>query len=202
MAGRSFERFGAVCAVLAGIAGFGYSTAFVVYLHNGARGAVYTDSLLLIVGGLLSTVTFVALYGRLRKTDEGFALLGLALAVGAAYGSMTHGGYDLANLAKPPAALASDLPSSTDPRGLATFALAGVALAVAGALILRGRALPSGLGYLALLGAALLIFVYVGRLVILNPKSPGLHAAAVASGFIVSPAWYIWLGSGLWRRAT
>lgn len=201
MEGRSFERFGAVCAVLAGAAGFGYSTAFVVYLHDGARGAVYTDSLLLIIGGLLSTATFVALYGRLRKTDEGFALLGLALAVAAAYGSAMHGGYDLANLAKPPAtALASDVPSSTDPRGLATFALAGVALAIAGALIVRGSELPARLGYLAFLGAALLIFVYVGRLVILNPKSPGLHAAAVISGFIVNPAWYIWLGSTLWRR--
>jgi hypothetical protein len=117
MEGRSFERFGAVCAALAGVAGFGYSTAFVVYLHNGARGAVYADSLLLIVGGLLSTVTFVALYGRVRKTDEGFALVGLALAVAAAYGSVMHGGYDLANLAKPPAVLASDLPSSTDREG-------------------------------------------------------------------------------------
>ena len=201
MEGRAFERLGAACAVLAGVAGFGYSTAFVIYLHNGARGAVYTDSLLLIVGGLLSTVTFVALYGRLRKTDEGFALLGLALAVAAAYGSATHGGYDLANLAKPPARLASDVPSSTDPRGLATFALAGVALAIAAALIMRGRALPAGLGYLGLLGGALLIFVYVGRLVVLDPKSPGLHAAAVLSGFIVNPAWYIWLGSALWRRA-
>ena len=64
MEGRSFERFGAVCAALAGVAGFGYSTAFVIYLHNGARGAVYADSLLLIVGGLLSSVTFVALFGR------------------------------------------------------------------------------------------------------------------------------------------
>ena len=201
MEGRSFERFGAVCAALAGVAGFGYSTAFVIYLHNGARGAVYADSVLLIVGGLLSAVTFIALYGRLRKTDEGFALLGLALALGAAYGSAMHGGFDLANLAKPPAALASDLPSSTDPRGLATFALAGVALAIAGALIVRGRALSARLGYLALLGAALLVFIYVGRLVILNPKSPGLHAAAVLSGFIVNPVWFIWLGTALWKRS-
>jgi hypothetical protein len=125
MEGRSFERFGAVCAALAGVAGFGYSTAFVIYLHNGARGAVYADSVLLIVGGLLSAVTFIALYGRLRKTDEGFALL----------------------------------------------------------------------------GAALLVFIYVGRLVILNPRSPALHAAAVLSGFIVNPAWFIWLGSALWKRS-
>jgi hypothetical protein len=40
----------------------------------------YADSLLLLAGGLLSTVTFVAVYGRLRATDEGFALLGLLVA--------------------------------------------------------------------------------------------------------------------------
>ena len=197
----SFERLGGVSAVLAGLAGLGYSAAFVVYLHTSSRGASYADSILLVAGGLLSTVTFVALYGRLRATDEGFALLGLVLGLAAALGSTMHGAYDLANLVKPPAALSADVPSSTDPRGLATFALAGVGLAVAGSLIVRGRALPTGLGYLAFLAAALLVFVYVGRLVILDPNSPGLHAGAVIAGFVVNPAWYIWLGSALWRRA-
>ena len=57
MQGLSFERFGAVCAVVAGAAGLGYSLA----------------------GGLLSTAAFVALYGRLRPTDEGLALWGLVI---------------------------------------------------------------------------------------------------------------------------
>jgi len=196
---RSFERFGGVCAALAGLAGFGYSTAFVVYLNDGARGAVYADSLLLMAGGLLSTAAFVALYGRLRAVDQGFALWGVALGFAGAFGSIMHGGYDLANLAKPPAVLASDLPSSTDPRGLATFTLAGLALAVAGVLILRGRVLPAGLGWLALVGAGLLVGIYAGRLIVLDPHSPGLHAAAVISGFVVNPAWFLWLGAVLWR---
>jgi hypothetical protein len=200
MVSRSFERFGGACAVLAGIAGFAYSTAFVIYLHNGARGAVYADSLLLMAGGLLSPAAFIAVYGRLRQTDVGFALLGVGLAFAAAYGALTHGAFDLANLAKPPASLAADVPSSTDPRGLGTFALTGLAVAIAGALIVRGRALPARLGYLGFVAAALFLFVYVGRLVILNPKSPGLHAAAVISGFLVNPAWFIWLGATLWRR--
>jgi hypothetical protein len=68
-------------------------------------------------------------------------------------------------------------------------------------LIRRGCALPVRRGDLGLLGAALLAFVYVGRLVILHRRSPALHAAAVVSGFIVNPAWYIWLGSALWRRS-
>lgn len=112
---------------------------------------------------------------------------------------MSHGAYDLANLVKPPASLAADVPSSTDPRGLGTFALIGLAVAIASMLIVRGGLLPLRLGYLGFLGAALLVFVYVGRLVILNPKSPGLHAAAVISGFLVNPAWFIWLGATLVR---
>lgn len=199
MQGLCFERFGALCAVAAGVTGFGYSLAFVLFLHNSSRGAAYADALLLLAGGLLSTAAFTTLYQRLRETDPGLALWGLILAVAGAFGAMTHGAYDLANLVKPPALLASDVPSATDPRGLGTFALTGVALAVTGVLIVRGRRLPLALGYLAFVSAALLVFVYVGRLVILNPKSPGLLAAAVLVGFAVNPVWFVWLGLVLWR---
>jgi hypothetical protein len=199
MQSRLFEQVGGVCAGLAGLAGFGYSTAFVIYLHNASRGAAYVDDVLLVLGGLAATAAFVAVYGRLRATDEGFALLGLLLAFAGAFGSMSHGAYDLANLVKPPAVLASDVPSATDPRGLGTFALVGISVAIASFLILRGGALPRALGYLGLVAAALLVFTYVGRLVILNPHDTALHTAAVVSGFLVNPAWFLWLGAVLWR---
>jgi hypothetical protein len=35
-------------------------------------------------------------------------------------------------------------------------------------------------------------------LVILNPKSPGLLAAAVLVGFVVNPLFFVWLGLVLW----
>lgn len=131
-----FEKFGGVCAGLAGIAGLAYSTAFVIYLHDASRGAAYTDDVLLLVGGLLATAAFVAVYGRVRAADEGFALLGLLLAFAGAFGSMSHGAYDLANLVKPPAAaLAADVPSSTDPRGLGNPAW----FLWLGAVLWRGR---------------------------------------------------------------
>jgi len=195
----SFDRFAGACALLAAPAGIGYSTAFIVYLHDGSRGAAYADDLLLLIGGLLSTVVFTGLYERLRGIDEPLALWGFVLALAGAFGAVLHAGYDLANLAKPPKSLASDVPSAVDPRGLATFALTGLALAVAGCLILRGVTLPHGLGRLAFVAAALLLFVYVGRLVILDPNSPGLHTAAIVAGFVVNPAWYAWLGLRLWR---
>jgi hypothetical protein len=181
--------------------GIGYSAAFIVYLHDGARGAAYADDVLLLVGGLLSAAVFTGVYERLRPTEPGLALLGFVLAIAGAFGAMAHGAYDLANLVKPPASLATDLPSAVDPRGLGTFALTGIALAIAGVLIVAGRALPVGLGWLSFVASALLVFVYVGRIVILDPNSPGLHAAAVIAGFVVNPAWYVWLGMALWRDA-
>jgi hypothetical protein len=195
----SFARFGALCAVAAGLVGLGYSISFSLYLHSPSRGTAYVDSILLLAGGLISTATFVVVYERLRQTDTALALWGFLLALVGAFGAALHGGYDLANLANPPAALASDVPSSVDPRGLGTFALTGLALAVTGVLILRSGPLPRGLGYLAFLSAALLVFVYIGRLVILNPKSPGLLAAAVTVGYVVNPVWFVWLGLALRR---
>ena len=187
-------RFGGICAIGAGLCGLAYSTSFSLYLHSPSRAAAYASALLLLVGGLVSTVVFTAVFERLRGTDAALALWGYVLALVGAFGAALHGGYDLANLANPPASLATDLPSSVDPRGLGTFALTGLALAVTGVLILRGAPLPRGLAYVAFLSAVLLVFVYIGRLVILNPKSPGLLTAAVIDGFVVNPIWFIWFG--------
>jgi len=190
----TFGSFGAFGAVGAGLIGFAYSTSFSLYLHSPSRGTAYANALLLLAGGLVSTAVFTAVYERLRQTDPALALWGYVLALVGAFGAALHGGYDLANLANPPASVASDLPNSVDPRGLGTFALTGLALAVTGILILRGAPLPRGLAYMAFLSAALLVFVYIGRLVILNPKNPALLTCAVVDGFVVNPIWFIWLG--------
>ena len=192
-------RFGWLAAVAAGLLSLGYSISFSLYLHAPSRGTAYANALLLLAGGLISTAAFTAVYERLRETDAALALWGFVLALAGALGAALHGGYDLANLANPPKALAADVPSSVDPRGLGTFALTGLALAVTGVLIVRGRRLPRALGQLAFLAAALLVFVYVGRLVILDPKSPGLLAGAVISGYVVNPLWFVWLGLALRR---
>ena len=34
---------------------------------------------------------------------------------------------------------------------------------------------------------------------ILNPHDTALHTAAVISGFVVNPVWFLWLGAVLWR---
>ena len=54
---------------------------------------------------------------------------------------------------------------------------------------------------MAFVAGALLVYVYIGRLTILDPKSGALLPFAVLSGFVVNPLWYAWLGNALLRSA-
>jgi hypothetical protein len=198
----TFERLAGAAAVLVAVGGLVYSIAFVIYLDNEARWSAYVQALALLIGGVLTTAVFVALYERLRAVDASFALWALVLGLVGAIGSAVHGGYDLANLANPPETLAADLPNALDPRGLGTFALTGLSILVVSALVLRGGRLPRGLAFLGFVAAVLLVWVYIGRLVILDPKSPGVLPFAVVLGFVVNPAWYAWLGVTLLRGRT
>src|SRR5581483_4981577 len=123
-------------------------------------------------GGLASSAALVAIYERVRGTEPSFALWGLILGLAGTIGAAIHGGYDLANAIHPPAVANADLPSAIDPRGLLTFGVAGLSLLVFAGLIARGRALPAGLGYLGYALAALLLILYLGRLIILEATSP------------------------------
>ena len=191
----TFERFGGLCAILAGVAGFVYAVAFIILRSDGL------SALCLLLVGLFTTAALPAAYLRLRETDAGFALWALLLGIAGALGSAVHGGYDLANAINPPAATNADLPNQVDPRGLLTFGVAGVALFAVAWLIGRGRGaqFPLGLGYLGYVAAALLVILYLGRLIILDAKSPAIVVPALPSGFLVNPAWYVWLGLELWR---
>jgi hypothetical protein len=189
----SYARFAGVCAVLAGAAGFLYSVAFVV-LRSAPLSAVF-----LLLGGLLGMAALVGVYGRLRTTDADFAMWGLLLGVAGALGAAVHAGYDLANAVNPPATVNVDLPSQIDPRGLLTFGVAGLGVWVVAWLMLRGNFFPRGLAYLGYLGAVLLIGTYLARLIVLDATSPLVLGPALLAGFIVNPAWYIWLGITLGR---
>ena len=189
-----FERFAGYTAVAVGIGGLAYSIAFVTFLESGSTGAAKLSSLLLMLGGVVSIPFLLALYSRLRVVDGGFAAVALAFGILGAAGAAIHGAYDLANFIKPPGAVQGNLPNAVDPRGLATFAFSGLAVLTASWLILRGGGFPRRLGQLGVLSGLLLIYVYLGRLIILNPKNPALLAAAVLSGFIVNPLWVGWVG--------
>ncbi len=192
----SFERFAGLCAILVGTVGFLYSVVFIITRGLPELGGVLS-ALLLILGGLLATPAQVAVYYRLRATNAGFALWALLLGVAGALGSAIHGGYDLANAINPPSAVAADLPSQIDPRGLLTFGLTGIALFVIAWLIGLSKQFPKGLSSLGYVLATLLIILYLGRAIILSPASPVILVPALLAGFVVNPAWYIWLGIAL-----
>ncbi len=189
-----FERFAGLISIALGIGGIAYAVAFIVLLRTAPVGADYLSNLFLMIGGLLSGAVFVALYNRLRETDRGFALWALLLGVGAGLASAAHGAFEVANLINPPEATLGDLPVLNDPRGFFTFGVAGLALFIVSSLMTRDAWFPPGLGRLGYLLAVLLTIIYLGRLIILNPRNPLLLGAALLAGLIVNPAWYVWLG--------
>lgn len=187
----AFEQVAGVCAILAGVIGFLYSLSFVLIRND------TLTALCLMAGGLLTMVVMVALYERLRATDPAVALLALVFGVIGALGAAAHGGYDLANAIHPPAANPvsdANLPFALDPRGLLTFGLAGLALGLVAWLMGRSHAFPMPLVYLGYALAALLVITYLGRLIILDPTNPIIVAVVLPTGFLINPAWYIWLG--------
>src|SRR5919197_4155080 len=162
-----FERLAGLAAIAVGIGGLAYSIAFLVLLYSGApKAADVLSNVFLLAGGILATAVFVALYERFRPADPGFALWAFLLGSLGAIGSAAHGGYDLANIVKTPESLDKELPNATDPRGLATFGLTALAIAVVSVLILRVGLLPRPLAYLGLVACAGLLVIYFGRLII------------------------------------
>src|SRR5262245_6615365 len=195
----SFERFGGICAILAGIGGLLYAIAFVIISRSAPALGGLLSALFLTLNGLLSSSALATLYQRLRSANPTAALWALLLGSAGALGAAIHGGYDLANALTPPSTLNADLPSQIDPRGLLTFGVAGIALLVNAWLIAKDGAFPRSFGYLTYVLAALLLFIYLARLTILSPANPLLLVPVLLSGFLVNPAWYIWLGLTLFR---
>ncbi|HEY7283316.1 MAG TPA: hypothetical protein VID47_17175 [Actinomycetota bacterium] len=195
---REFERFAGACALLVAVGTILYGITFAIYVKYGDTWAGTTSAALLMLGGVVGLGVVLALFARLERVDRGFARLGLVFGIVSAAGSVVHGGFDLAAAAHPPA-FAGDL-DAIDPRGLLTFGMAALSIAVAGWLILRGGAatgFPERLGRLAYLSAVLLLVLYVGRLTILNPKNPVLLVAALVEGLVVNPLVYVTIGRSL-----
>lgn len=195
----SFTRFAGISAILAGMAGFSYSVAFIVISQSDSDLGGLLSGLFLMFGGLLATPVFVELYNRLKGMEAGFALWAFLFGIIGAFGAAIHGGYDLAIALGPPSA-AEGLPSEIDPRGLLTFGVTGIAIWVISWLMRRSRSFPNNLAYLGYLLAIALIILYLGRLIVLDPTNPIILIPALLAGFILNPAWYIWLGLILWRK--
>jgi hypothetical protein len=201
MRSLEFERFAGQAARAVAVMGFLYSVVFVLVVEKGYRWAAILTSILLLVGALLSSAVFVALYGRLHLIDPLISLWVTLLGFAAAIGSAMHGGYDLGILIKTPEAFSTELPNPTDPRGLATFGLAALTILLFSWLMSRTADFPETLVRIGYGASALLAVTYVGRLIIVNPKNPVIAVAAVAAGFVLTPVWYAWVGSLLLHGA-
>jgi hypothetical protein len=186
-----FQKFAGVLALGAGGGGVAYAVSFLVFLYDGSRGWKITISVLLLLGGVATSAVLVALYDLVRDVDPLFALWGLIIGLAGAVGSVWHGGLDLAEAIRriPPRDV-----SPVDPRGLATFGLTALGIAVLSWLMTRDRRFPSGLGRLGLAAAAGLFLVFLGRISLYNPKRPVLLLPLVIAGFVLTPAWYVWVG--------
>jgi hypothetical protein len=195
----SFARFGGTCAVLTGIVGLLYAISFVILKEVTPDLGDLLSGLFLLLGALLSTPALTALYARLRTAEPEFALWALLIGLGAAFGVMLHGGYDLANAINTPDAL-PDLPSQSDPRGLFAFGLTGLSLLAFSWLMRRSRQFPARLPQLGYALAALLAILYLARLIILDASNPVVVIPALLTGFLANPVWYIWLGLQLRRE--
>jgi hypothetical protein len=189
-----------MAAIVAGVVHFLYAVAFVIISRSAPETGVLLSAIFLLLGGLLSMTAFNGAYQRLRGVDSGFALWTLLLTSVSTLGMAIHGGYDLANILNPPASPNLDLPSQIDPRGLLTFGIMGLALLVIAWLMGRSEEFPKGLSYLGYALAILFIVIYLARLIILDPGNPVLLWPVLVAGFVVHPAWYIWLGLALWPR--
>src|SRR5215475_13984152 len=147
MKGRSFSTLAGQFAIAAGILGFLYSLSF-VFLKNDLLTALF-----LLLGGLCSLIALTGLYEQFRNVEPSYALLAFLLSVGAAAGSLIHGGYDLSNALHPPATLNTDLPNPIDPRGLLTFGIASIGIYFFSWLISNNSKFPKGLGTLGYISA-------------------------------------------------
>lgn len=203
-AAEAYERLAGIGAIAAGIGGLVYSVAFLggVVAGKAPELGITVASIALMAGGFLSVMVLVALYRRLLDSAAAVGLLGLMLVAVGATGAMVHGGYDLAVTLQPPVTdvlAEAQLPHPMDPRGLLTFGISGLGLLVIAMQSRRSATLPANLATLGMAVGLLLIVVYLGRLIVLDPTNLLVAVPAGLTGLVLSPAFYIWLGVELRR---
>lgn len=188
-----FRPFAARVAWAAAAGGIAYGLFFVIVGNQTAA------SLLLLVGGILTALLLSGLSRSVEAIHEAGARLAALIGTIGAVGSTIHGGYDLANEIHPPGANPlADFPNPVDPRGLATFGLVGLAFLSLATLMAKSDRYPRGLARLGQVLGVVMIVIYMGRLVILDPTNP-IVRVALAAGVISNTAFLLWLGN-VWRR--
>lgn len=221
---RGFERLGAVAA--AGVAALSllYAVAYLVITPAAQRASDVDDfyrsyldnptgsrlaSLCLAVSGLLVGVAVVALTRRYEAAAPSALSWARILGVVAGFGTAAHGLVTLLGVneladkyktgdaaTRAAVAVAHARPSEVDPRGLATFCAAGLAVLVVGVAI---RAREPRLGLLGTVLGADMVVLFLATAVGLGPLV--LLTGGLAS-VVLGPIWWVSVAGRLWAQAT
>ena len=189
-----FERLAGFCALFVGLGALVYAILFITIVEGNTETEPWFA--ILMLGGIVTVPVTVALYCRFAEFDQGLALTFLALGLFAALGGILHGGYELAVLITPPEVDIGVYPGPESvAKGVLRYLVAGLSLGLLAWLVWASGLLPRGIAYLAALGGALLVFIYIGRLY--DFITPGDYVSLIPPivyGFLVHPLLYGWLG--------
>jgi len=220
---RGFERLGAVAAASVAALSLLYAVAYLVITPSAQRASdvdgfyrSYLDnptgsrlaSLCLAVSGLLVGLAVVALTRRYEPAAPSALSWARILGVVAGFGTAAHGlaallgvneladKYKTGDAATRAAvAVAHASPSEVDPRGLATFCAAGLAVLVVGAAIRAGE--PR----LGLLGTVLGVDMVVLFLATAVGIGPLILLTGGLASLILGPIWWVSVARRLWAPA-
>jgi hypothetical protein len=185
---RAFARRAGVQAYLIAAFSLVYAVVFLAFVRNHPENtqAAALASALIAGGGLSATIATTSVAARIGGDARWWLT---ALGVGYGLLSAAHGTFEAI-------AIQQNVPlpsiSPTDPRGLATFGLAGLWLFALGLETVAGSGtLPRSLGWLAIVGGLDLVVLFFATVA-------GHEGIILASGGLASvilvPAFWIWAG--------
>jgi len=189
-----FSRRAGLQAYFVALFSLAYAAVFLglVRGHPDAHGASALANALIAAGGLSATIAIVGVAGRIAPLDgRWLALLGVGYALLSAAGGVYAALADLGGLQ------IGDL-RPTDPRGFATFGLAGLWVFTLGLVARAGKVpgFPRGLATLAIADGIDLVVLFVATVAAADTLI--LVSGGLAS-VILGPAFWIWTGRVLRR---
>jgi hypothetical protein len=185
---RAFSRRAGVQAYLIAAFSLVYAVVFLAFVRNHPENtqAAALASALIAGGGLSATIASASVAARIGGDARWWLT---ALGVGYGLLSAAHGTFEAIAIQQ-----GVPLPaiSPTDPRGLATFGLAGLWLFTLGLETVAGNGtLPRNLGWLAIVGGLDLIVLFFAT--VASYENLILATGGLASVILV-PAFWIWAG--------
>ena len=174
-AGAATLKVEFVLLALVGIVGLGLVPALARLVEEGSEGLVRWGATVATVGYAVTSASYFFAMGRLPKVAAAYA----------AGDESTR------------AALLATWRSSLDLQGYWQFLAVGAFVVLVSLLALRLGRLPAPLCYLGFVIGLLSVLATIGS----GSAAPTFLTWVVALATVFAPAWYVWTGLILWRRA-